>query len=413
MSYVVLLTGHAASGKTTLAYELAAALNAGLVTTSVLGAFVADRTAAEFQALRDRRYHRALRVADGYMQMGIPVVMDGTYALRQWRAGVFSLAQRHGITEVVLVTCSCSSEIEVARRFSRRASDPHLPDAAARSVEAYYGSVAEIEEVTDQEVPAGIQLGRIGVDSYTGQAQLAAATPLAELIEPVVRRLVAPNRRKAAVAIAFEGIGGSGKSTHSGLLRDRLARQGVGAVHYCGEFSNTALGDWIRDSRGNGLRVLTESSGVLATHCALLSDWMLQCSRARQAADWIILDTGWVSRLAHMRALRDPTEMPPPAAWDTLLSGIAESASSLLSQVGSTGITFFLDCPVEVAVARIRVRQGPMADGDEQFLSRLRDSYEMLLSGRGDIIRIDAGGSERQVAETIYDNVMRVATGHL
>lgn len=412
MSFVVLLNGHAASGKTTLAYGLASALNAGLVTTSVLGAFVADRTADDFMALRDRRYHRALNIADEYLQMEVPVVIDGTYALRRWRAGVFSLAQRHEVNAVVLVTCSCSSEIEVAHRFSRRASNPHLPDATARSMEAYYGSLEEIEEVTDQEVPAGIRLGRIRVDSYTSRTQLAAATPLAERIEPVVRRLLVPNRRKAAVAIAFEGIGGSGKSTQSGLLRDRLARQGDGAVHYCGEFSDTALGDWIRDSRGDGLRVQTRLSSGLATDCALLSDWMLQCSRARQAADWIIFDTGCISSVAHMRALRDPTEIPPPAAWNTLLAGIAESTTSLLSQVGRTGITFFLDCSVDVAVARIRARQGRVAVGDEPFLSRLRDAYEMLMSGRGDVIRIDARGDEREVAETIYENVMRIATGH-
>lgn len=400
MSFVVLFNGHAASGKTTLAYAIAPALKAGLVSTSALGPFVARRADPGFQRMRERRYGRALELADKHMELGTPVILDGTYALRRWRQDVFRRVCARDVRDVVVVTCECHDEKALARRFAQRATNPDLPDARANSMDAYLGSATENEAFdADAEAAAGIVFGHVHVDTARGTVKLVRPSEAATRVARYLRQHMREDGRRFLVA--FEGIGGSGKTTQSVFLRDRLGQDGAGKVALCGEFSQGPLGRWIASSPEGGLRVLPSFGSTLSVHAVLMVDWLSQM-RKDARAEWMILDRGWMSHAAHMRAIPQSGGSLPPAAWGDFLAQTRNLLRSHQEDAAGAGFTVFLDCPVGVAIDRVKARGGALAPGDGIFLESLSAAYREIAAAEPGIVRIDATRPPGEISMEIH-----------
>jgi thymidylate kinase/predicted kinase len=401
MSFVVLFMGHAASGKTTLASALAPGLRAGLVSTATMGDFVADRGHEGFFSMRQLRYDRALRIAGSFLAGGLPVVLDGTYSLRDWRAAVFRMVALGQIRKLVIVSCECHDMRTMARRFGNRVSDADLPDANANSLAAYYGSLGEFEAFDVVEVPAGVELGQVSVDTFSGSVLLQRSTRLAQRVAALLQRKVAPARKNGGVAVALEGIGGCGKSLQSNLLGRRLSADGQGDVLLCGEFSDTDVGRWIEETRAGRLRVLRSVRNSLATHGLLAFDWLTEARCVAGRADWTVFDSGWRSRVGHMLALPDE-DASLAFAWDGVVTQAADLMRRAWSEVAPVRVTIFLECCAATAADRLRKRGESLTDEDEAFLGRLDAAYRSLLDGDQQVVRVDAEAGADAVADAVY-----------
>jgi thymidylate kinase/predicted kinase len=405
MSFVVLFNGHAASGKTTLAYAIAPPLRAGLVTTSSLGCFIAARADPDFLPMRERRYDRALALADKYMDFGVPVILDGTYALRGWRQAVFRRAAARGVSEIAVVTCECHDKNVLTHRFSQRAANPDLPDACANTMDAYFGSASEDEAFNaEREALPSVVVGHVHVDTARGAVSIARHSKVALRVAELLRQHVKGSRRRFLVA--FEGIGGSGKTTQSNLLCKRLLRGGAPGVSLCGEFSKGPLGRWIEGSSAGGLRVLPGFASTLSVHATLMIDRLAQLRGTTAQYEWMILDSGWMSHSAHMRAIPQLGDSLPAVAWHELLDQVDGLLREYQQSVASGGLTVFLDCPVDVAIDRVRERNGQVTRGDAHFLERLAAEYRDIVAADPGIIRIDATRPVEEISEAIHSRVV-------
>jgi predicted kinase len=189
---IVLVNGYAGCLKTTLSYHLAPLLGLGLISNSVLGGFSFDQGRRAAAAMRERRYATAAALAETCLEAGISVILDGTYALRQWRQRIYSLAARFAVSDVLAITCTCSDPGVLEERFARRRLDPRWPDAAANHIGAFHGSVEEFEPLSEDRLPEGQRPALLGFDS--GNLSVSAAEPPATFAAAAVEaieRLVA------------------------------------------------------------------------------------------------------------------------------------------------------------------------------------------------------------------------------
>ena len=413
--FVVMLNGHAGCLKTTLSYLLATALEAGHVSTSLFGPIVPDRASEQFSALRDKRYSLALATATAYLQKGTSIVVDGTFALRRWRESLYRVGQQYGAEELVAVNCGCSDVKVLEERFRYRASNLNVPDATADSMNAYLGSVAEFEELENDDVPPGLQLSVLSFDSCTGKAQVIRpgqqATVVAKLISlfgekgMLARPLFssAPSESRGIPMVLLEGIGGSGKSTQTELLCDPLRKYFGMNTAIGGEFSSSPLGRFIDRSRGQGLRV-SPVPDPLAQNFLVMTDLMSCFLDVRRSSTVYILDSGILGRLAHLSASR--VEEFPPDAWSELVGTTSQVLERLI--IGDAhAVSIFLDCPVDLAIERLESRGERLTSKDYQFLHKLNDAFRNLIANRPDVAIVNAAGSRRDVTEQIIDEVRR------
>jgi thymidylate kinase/predicted kinase len=411
--FVVMLNGHAGCLKTTLSYLLAPGLNAGHVSTSLFGPIVPDRASKVFLALRDKRYSLAMTAAAAYLRSGTSVVIDGTFALRRWRERLYQIAEQHGAQELIAITCGCSDIKRLEERFRHRADNADVPDAAAHSIDAYRGSVAEFEALDADDIPRGVRLSILSFDSCTGTVTIlkpgekgAAVVGLISLLQKngmFARPLFKSVSREAQgnPMVLLEGIGGSGKSTQAALLQNPLREYfGINPV-ISGEFSSSPLGRFIDSSRRHGLRI-SPVDDHLAQNFLVITD-LISCfikTQPRRAVH--ILDSGILGRLAHLEALR--VEEFPVDAWNELL----ETTSQVLERLiigNSSAVSVFLDCPVEIAIDRLRGREGELLAKDGEFLHRLSGAFRKLVARRPGVAVIDAVGSPKVVSERIVTAV--------
>jgi hypothetical protein len=266
---IVLINGHVACLKTTLGYLLAPMLSLGHVTNSVLGAFVSDATAPTFQELREARYRTATAITRLYLNEGVSVVLDGTFARRAWREAIYQLADEFGVEDLVAITCVCSDPALIEQRFAYRRLASDSPDAAANHWGAYLGSIGAFEPIEGDTLPRGCCISRLTFDSGSFALRRdAILTPYAEAVALTIERLIASGRLSrpqfglgpvaglvnappAKRLIAIEGLAASGKSTQARLLADTLVRGGRRTSLF-EEFCDNAIGEFLRKHNAIG-----------------------------------------------------------------------------------------------------------------------------------------------------------------
>ncbi len=395
MSFAVIMMGHAVSGKTTSAYGIAPALGAAVISTSTLGHFVPDRTVPDFFCLRDARYQRAVSIARLHLLSGGSIVLDGTYALRRWRAQIFKLLAREGVEDIVVVTCRCSDTSEISRRLAERIANPHLPDAAASTPDVYWGSLGEIEPFAVEEVPRGIRLGAVAVDTFSKTVAVEVHSAVAARVASALAAFPGNSIRRP-VLVTLEGIGGSGKSTQLERLRARLGRDPRFA--FDAEFSQTPLGEWIEESRRGGLRVMRQV-GAMSAHAIAALDWTLRSAVAPGDPEFVVQDTGWRSRIAHAATIQDESVRSPQ--WSQIVAAMKEGMQRMTHVQSAGERILFLDCPAELAAARVCARHGSLAPGDETFLGDLAAAYAELVEPSLFVTHIDARASIDDVSAAV------------
>ena len=427
LMYVVMLNGHAGCLKTTLSYLLAPALQLGHISTSVLGTFIPQREDPRFLELRDQRYRIAAEIAEVYLKRGVSIVLDGTYTLRRWREKIYEMAHTYDASDVIAVTCTCSRPEVVKERFAYRRRVRGVPDAAANSVDAYWGSVEEFEPIEDDRLPDGRRPSHLEFDSgIFGVTVRECNSQDAEDVAAVLRYLVSSGRlaeplftspdsssialsRRTASGqlwVELEGIGGSGKTAQchhlTAALRSAFPGLRIVAVD---EFSASSLGDFLRSRLVYGFRLNIGQVPPSLLEClAVLADAVHRGEACARNGLWdiAIFDEYRWTHVAHTLAL-----IPPDTNKETRehIRYAVEVLINRLPPLPGEGVTFFLDCPVEVAIKRLEKRHHSSFRAEHlAFLRRLEAAYEDILAANPDIYQIDA----TQPEEIVTRDILRV-----
>jgi dTMP kinase len=196
--------------------------------------------------------------------------------------------------------------------------------------------------------------------------------------------------------ITFEGGEGAGKSTHAALLAQKLRSLGIGVV-LTREPGGSPGAEIIRHVLLSGaakpLGPETEALLFAAARDDHVRNTILPAlTRGR----WVICDR-----------FTDSTRI-----YQGDLGGVDDKLLRALERVTvgdlKPDLTFVLDLPVEIGMARAEKRRGDAA-GDrfesesQDFHEKLRDSFRMLaMSDPNRCVLIDASGVRLDVAEQIW-----------
>jgi thymidylate kinase len=391
--YVVMLNGHVACLKTT-----------------------------RFLELRDQRYQIAAQIAEAYLKRDVSIILDGNYALRRWRKQIYDLAATYGASDVIAVTCTCSRPEVVRERLAYRRRVSGAPDAAANIMEAYWGSIEDFEPIENDRLPDGSRPSHLEFDSGTFKITARkCSSQHAKAVAAVLQYLVSSGRLAkplftspdpSSIALShrtisgrlwieLEGISGSGKTTQcyhlAAALRSAFPDLRIVAV---GEFSATFLGDFLRSCLVHGLQLkLGQGPPSLLECLTVLADTVQKGETFARDDSWdvVIFDEYRWSRIAHTLA------STPLDVDDEARKQVQHALEILINRfppLPGEGITFFLDCPVEVAIRRLERRHGSSFGAEyPTFLRRLETAYRDILATNPDIYQIDATRPEEAVTQ--------------
>lgn len=419
---LLLLNGHVACLKTTLAYSLSPGLGMALVSTSVLGEFPFDDKDAGFLPARDRRYAIAAETISQYLSHGISVIADGTYALGRWRRRLYETARNHGVDEIVALTCTCSDPNVVRRRLLHRRLNPDAPDAASHDFAAFDSSIASFEPLDEDQALVGSGLVRLTFDSATFTIDDAPSDyGLASRVVDAVRGLAtsgflsrplfisatSPPVPRQRLFVAIEGIGGSGKTTQSERIGQILRDEGrVGSVRVYPEFSSTTLGGFLRNHVQNSTDFRARCREA-AGHSHLESLLIIGdlAHRAQHAANSnvcvSVFDGFVISQIAHAVASLQTGDR---LLRDHVTEAIRAATSPGRNLPGRLA-TRILRIPPEIAADRLSARMGRALGQDEtKFLRRLATAYQSIRH-EGDVQVIDGTRSEYDVTRALIKSL--------
>ncbi len=206
------------------------------------------------------------------------------------------------------------------------------------------------------------------------------------------------------VFVTFEGIEGSGKTTHMGLAAERLTSQGYRVVK-TREPGGTSIGEQIRTV------LLSREHGNMSPVAEL---FLYEACRAQLIAERIRpeLETG---NLVLCDRYFDAT-----TAYQGYGRGLDLALIERLNDAAGQGmepdLTILLDCTVEKGFERIQSRyrddskrggQGApdrMETEDRAFHERIREGYLCLAEKHGHRIRVvDASGDVEEVHDRVMD----------
>jgi dTMP kinase len=199
--------------------------------------------------------------------------------------------------------------------------------------------------------------------------------------------------------VTFEGIEGSGKSTHLRLLAQALRTTGHAVVE-TREPGGTALGKALRDLLLTPSGTPPEPLAELLLYCADRAQHVAQVIRPALAAGQIVLcDRFSDSTLAYQGYARR-------LDLDTVRALDAAARAGL-----EPDLTFLLDCPPDAGLARARARSGS-SDRFEQealaFHEAVQRGFHALAATRPDRYRIiDTVPPAAEVAGRIRAETLR------
>jgi dTMP kinase len=201
--------------------------------------------------------------------------------------------------------------------------------------------------------------------------------------------------------ITFEGGEGTGKSTQAAMLADRLGAFGLGVV-LTREPGGSPGAEAIRHVVLSGAAQPFGSHAEAILFAAARDDHVRQLIRpALDGGRWVVCDRFADSTRIYQGALGN---VDPRVIRSLERISIGDTRPDL---------TFILDVPTDTGLARAAARRG--SGGIDRFEAehldfhnKLREAYRELAEQEPDrCVLIDATGSPRGVAETIWANVSR------
>ena len=201
--------------------------------------------------------------------------------------------------------------------------------------------------------------------------------------------------------ITFEGIDGSGKSTHMALLAGRLRSEGRDVFETV-EPGGTAVGQQIRrillDAANQDLRPTAELLLYFASRAQNIEQCILP---ALHAGKTVLCDRFTDSTLAYQGYAR----------------GIGIETVLALDHIACHGLvpdlTLLIDVDVETGAERMRARNAAILanetrldDESHEFHRKVRDAYLTLARRHAGRFRvIDGRGAPDEVAARVWENV--------
>jgi len=204
------------------------------------------------------------------------------------------------------------------------------------------------------------------------------------------------------VFLTFEGIEGCGKSTQARRLKERLQAAGISCVLTM-EPGGTRIGREIRrillDHKNQDLTPLSELFLYEADR-ALHMEMVIK--PALDKGTWVVCDRFFDATTVYQGSAR----------------GQDIEMIMFLNDKASFGITpdltFLIDCPVEVGIARALKRNALLEDPGQDrfekeqtdFHTAVREGYLALAEKEPDrIVVVDGALPEKELAECIFDHI--------
>jgi len=199
--------------------------------------------------------------------------------------------------------------------------------------------------------------------------------------------------------VTFEGIEGSGKSTHLRLLANALRSAGHTVVE-TREPGGTALGQALRELLLAPSATPPEPLAELLLYCADRAQHVAQVIRPALAAGQVVLcDRFSDSTLAYQGYARS-LDLGTVRALDAAARGGLEP-----------DLTFLLDCPPDAGLARARARSGSSDRFEQEALAFheavQRGFHALAATAPGRYRIIDTVPPAAQVAERIRAETLR------
>ena len=183
--------------------------------------------------------------------------------------------------------------------------------------------------------------------------------------------------------VTFEGIDGSGKTTVSRLVRDRLRSRG-NSVFLTSEPTSNWLGDAVRRGIEKGVDPLTESFLFLADRAAHTSEIRTHLEGGEIVLCDRYADSTYAYQGAHLAGvLRDPIRFLQRASEEWILL---------------PDLTVLLRVSPELGIERIKDRTNKMAFEDLAFLRQVAANYDRLAKARRFVV-VDGSRPAESVSE--------------
>jgi thymidylate kinase len=200
--------------------------------------------------------------------------------------------------------------------------------------------------------------------------------------------------------VGFEGIVASGKSTQARLLAEGLRC----SVEVVPEFGDHELGRYLSEYGSPGMRLTPEGCDAThVRHLLALSSHVQKLRDVRTAKNVVLLDVATLTDTAYALA-----DLPQEAAAG-LRTWMCSAVNALIEPVRPAprrGVLIYLDCDPKIAADRLARRTSDEVGTEQiEFLVRMHEAYEFLLSEREDVVRVDANGAVDEVAEAVRAHV--------
>lgn len=194
--------------------------------------------------------------------------------------------------------------------------------------------------------------------------------------------------------ITFEGIDGSGKSTHINLLRHKLQEKGY-RVEVFREPGGTELSEKIRSlllDTDLDIDPVSELLLFSAARAQLISERVLPLL---EEGTVVILDRFYDSTTAYQGYGRSSAS----------LDSIAE-LNELASHHREPDLTFYLKISLEESKKRIEaLPKDRMEQSGDEFYRKVIEGFDKLAASEERIVAIDSSLSQEQVHELIWNRI--------
>lgn len=205
-------------------------------------------------------------------------------------------------------------------------------------------------------------------------------------------------RRPKGLFVTFEGIEGSGKSTQLALAANRLKALGVPAVS-TREPGGTAVGAALRDVLLGWSGRLDPASELLLMFADRRQHLSEQIEPALAAGQVVLCDRYTDASRAYQGAGR----------------GLGEETVDFLHRTfcrRESDVTYLVDCPVEMALARVEARSGGKEDRFERealaFHRRVRAAYRRRARREpGRFVLLDGRRTPEAVFAALWEDLSR------
>lgn len=199
--------------------------------------------------------------------------------------------------------------------------------------------------------------------------------------------------------IVFEGIDGSGKSTISKLLFEKLNKE-MGKVYHTFEPTDSPIGSVIRNILNR--RIVSDDKTIAALFLADRLDHIQNKQTGilqfLEQGTHVICDRYYYSSYAYH---------VPPLAMDWVID-----ANKICAEILRPDVVFFLDIPVNVSMERLnKSRAFKDIFETKEKISRVRANYMEAIAKEGEkdnVIIIDATRSIQEILADIWNHVNRL-----